>query len=147
MFLGQAAWTILTPRPTDPARLATASSAAGIQLRGDLAGLEALAHWLWAGAFQERARTAILIDLPFLVANGTDPSAPIVLVNSSLGEPSAPALAELRAQLPLTSPSEGTVRLRTAGLDRALADPLGFEAKARAVDSPAGPGSRCRVST
>ena len=132
IFLGQAPWTILTPRPSGAVRLATASSSAGINLRADLASLEGLAHLLWASAFQDRARTAILFDLPFLIPNGAEPSSPIVLVNSTLGIPSAQMLAELKAQLPLSTPSEGTVRLRTAGLDRALADPKTFEAKARA---------------
>ena len=139
MFLDQAAWTVFTPRPADTARFATAPSDAGLQILGDVASLEVLGHLLWATAFQDRGRTLILIDLPFVTASasGAPPSLPIALVNASLGVPSAAALSELRSELPLTRPSEGTVRLRTAGLDRAVGHPKAFEAKERAdEDAP-----------
>ena len=57
-----------------------------------------------------------------------------MLVNADLGTPRRHALHALQALLPLTSPSLGTVKLRTAGLDRALEEPAEDRLEPRAVD-------------
>ena len=122
-------WTVLSLRPGDPAAFATNRFHETWHILGGPAEAELLAHLFWAIAFQRYERTLILIDRPFLVPSpfDADPSSPVLLVNSNLGTPRRHALDELRAQLPLTSPSLGTVKLRTVGLDRALEDPDGYD--------------------
>ena len=133
MYLDGASWTVLMPRPAEAARFATGVADESVHLLADVASLEFLAHCLWALAFQRRDRTALLFDLPMMVPNPLtgESSRPVVLVNSELGTPSPTMLDELRELLPVSSESDGTVRLRTAGLDRALADPNAFAAKER----------------
>jgi|GEM_PF-4409977 hypothetical protein len=133
MYLDGASWTVLMPRPDEAARFATGVVDDSVHLLANVASLEFLAHCLWALAFQRRDRTALLFDLPMMVPNPvtSESSRPVVLVNSELGPPSPTMLDELRVLLPVSSASDGTVRLRTAGLDRALADPNAFAAKER----------------
>jgi hypothetical protein len=127
--LDDANWTVLSPRPGDPGVFATDRFHEIWHIVGGPAEAEILARLFWALAFQRHERTMILIDGPFLVPNpfDADPSSPILLVNSNLGTPRRNALDELKAKLPLTGPSLGTVKLRTVGLDRALEDPAAYE--------------------
>ncbi len=128
VFLDGAPWSVLAPRPTDASRYATVAVDGRWQLDCDLASLDDLAHMVWATAFQNQARTVILFDQPSLlppVADEPD-SLPFVLAPAELDEPTTAVLEALRLELPLTRPSEGTVRLRTAGLDRALTAPAAF---------------------
>jgi hypothetical protein len=106
------------------------------QLDCDVASLDDLAHMVWATAFQSQARTVILFDQPSLLPPVADEpeSIPFVLVPAELDEPTAGVLDALRTDLPLTRPSEGTIRLRTAGLDRALIAPAAFAAKEAAAE-------------
>ena len=122
------------PRPEERARFATGVNDDSVYLVANVESFEFLAHSLWALAFQRRDQTALLLDLPMMVPNPVtgESSRPVVLVNSDLGIPSPTMLDELRGLLPVASASEGTVKLRTAGLDRALADPNAFAAKERA---------------
>ena len=138
--LDDANWTVLSLRPGDPVVFATNRSDEVWHIVGGLDAAELLARLFWALAFQRHERTLILIDRPFLVANpfGGDPSSPIVLANSDLGTPGRHALDALHSLVPLTTPSLGTVKLRTVGLDRALEDPDASEdpaeRRARRVD-------------
>jgi len=127
--LDDANWTLLSLRPGDPGAFATVRSDETWHVLGGPDEAEMLARMFWALAFQRHERTLILIDAPFLVPNPHDsePSSPVLLVNSDLGTPRRHALDELRGQLPLASPSLGTVKLRTVGLDRALEDPKAHE--------------------
>jgi len=127
--LDDANWTVLSLRPGDPGAFATNRFHETWHILGGPGEAEMLARMFWALAFQRHERTLILIDAPFLVPNpnDSDPSSPVLLVNSDLGTPRRHALDELRGQLPLTSPSLGTVKLRTVGLDRALEDPRAYE--------------------
>jgi hypothetical protein len=86
-------------------------------------------------AYQRHERTVTLIDSPFLVPNpfDADTSSPIVMVNSDLGSLSRAVLADLHSQLPLATPSNGTVVLQTRGLDQALGDPAAFGQRADQV--------------
>ena len=128
LFLDGAPWSVLTPRPTDASRYATSAVDTGWQLECDVASLDDFAHLLWATAFQHHARTIFLFDFPTLLPNveGEADSLPFVMSHTGLDVPSDAMLAELFAVLPLTTASDGTVRLRTAGLDRALVDPAAF---------------------
>jgi hypothetical protein len=86
-------------------------------------------------AYQQHERTVTVIDSPFLVPNpfGAEPSSPIVIANSALGSLSGAVLADLHLQLPLATPSDGTVVLQTRGLDQALGDPTAFGQRADQV--------------
>jgi hypothetical protein len=132
--LDDANWTVLSLRPGDPVVFATNRSDEVWHIVGGLDAADLLARLFWAVAFQRHERTLILIDRPFLVANpfGGDASSPIVLANSDLGTPGRHALDALHSLVPLTTPSLGTVKLRTVGLERALEDP----------DAPADPADR-----
>ena len=133
VYLDGGLWTILTPRPGDPQGFSTGVEADSVHVRGPGASMEFLAHALWALAFQHKERTALLFDLPVMVPNPTtgESSRPIVWVNAELGSPSPEMLDGLRELLPLESESDGTLKLRTAGLDRALQHPESFAAKER----------------
>jgi hypothetical protein len=121
-------YTVLSPRPTVPARFATSRLGDTWRVVTDAAGAQLLARLSWAMAYQRHARTLIVIDSSFLVPNpfDADPSLPIAIVNSDLGPFPDTVAASLRAQLPLAAPSGGTVVLQTRGLDLALADPAAF---------------------
>jgi hypothetical protein len=86
-------------------------------------------------AYQRHERTVTLIDSPFLVPNpfDADTSSPIVIVNCDLGSLSGAVLADLHSQLPLATPSNGTVVLQTRGLDQALGDRAAFGQRADQV--------------
>lgn len=133
-YLDGASWTILSPRPEDPARFATGLTGESVHVVGTAASMEYLAHVLWALAFQRRARSIVLFDLPSMVPNPvtSESSRPVVWCNAELDEPTSEMLDGLRALLPIASTSEGTLKLRTAGLDRALVDPEEFTARERA---------------
>jgi hypothetical protein len=87
-------------------------------------------------AFQSRRHTILLIDLPLIAPDpfAASPTAPIVIVNTDLGPPSPAGIAALRATLPQSEPSEGSVRLMTGGFDRALADVEHFWNQERSED-------------
>jgi hypothetical protein len=122
LVLDGRAFTVLTPRPSQPERFATNSFHGTWHVLTDPAGALLLARLMWAMAFQRKPRTVLLVDGPMLVTNpfDADPSSPILLVNSDLGGPSRAGLDALEALLPLRTPSEGTVKLRIDGLARAL---------------------------
>ena len=133
VYLDASMWTILTPRPGDPQGFSTGVEGDSVHVLGPVASMEFLAHALWALAFQHKDRTALLFDLAVMVPNpGTgESSRPIVWVNAELGSPSPEMLDGLRGLLPLESESDGTLKLRTAGLDRALQHPESFAVKER----------------
>ena len=134
VYLDAGMWTILTPRPGDPQRFSTGVVGDSVQVLGSVASMEFLAHALWALAFQHNERTALLFDLPVMIPKPDtgESSRPVVWVNADLGSPSPDMLDGLRGLLPLASESDGTLKLRTAGLDRALTNPESFAAKERA---------------
>ncbi len=139
LYLDAGMWTILTARPSDPQRFSTGVAGDSVHVLGSVASMEFLAHALWALAFQHNERTAFLFDLPVMVPNAAtgESSRPIVWVNTDLGSPSPEMLDGLRVLLPLASESDGTLKLRTAGLDRAITHPESFAAKERAEpDAP-----------
>ena len=121
-FLDGSRWSVLSPRPSEPARFATNLFDGAWHILCDTESAGLLARLMWALAFQRREQTMIVIDHALLVANpfDGDPSSPIVLVNTELGTPSAKAIGELFTRLPFATDSEGTVRLRTHGLDEAI---------------------------
>jgi hypothetical protein len=122
------AYTVLSPRPSASSRFATNQDGAMYQVLTDPVGAQFLARLCWAMAYQRHERTLTVIDSNFLVPNpfGADTSSPIVIVNSALGSLSDAVLADLQSQLPLATPSDGTVVLQTRGLDQALDDPAAF---------------------
>jgi hypothetical protein len=129
------AHTVLSPRPSVPSRFATNRDGATCQILTDPVGAQLLARLCWAMAYQRHERTITVIDSHFLVPNpfGADESSPIVIANSALGSLSGDALADLHSQLPLVTPSDGTVVLQTRGLDQALDDPAAFGQRADQV--------------
>lgn len=129
------AYTVLSPRPSVSSKFATSRDGATCQILTDAVGAQLLARFCWAMAYQRHERTVTVIDSHFLVSNpfDADTSSPIVIVNSALGSLSGAALADLHSQLPLATPSNGTVVLQTRGLDQALGDPAAFGQRADQV--------------
>jgi hypothetical protein len=121
-------YAILSPRPTEEARFATNFFHETWHVITSEGGAALLARLCWAMAFQRRERTIVLIDSPLIVPTpfDADQSLPIVVVNNDLGGFSRAAADELRAQLPLSAASEGTVVLQTRGLDQALENTTEF---------------------
>jgi hypothetical protein len=121
-------YTILSPRPSEAARLATNRYHETWHVISDGAGAQLLARLCWAMAFQQRERTLVLVDAPLMVPNpfDADPSTPIVIANNDLGPIGRDAVKDLRTKVPLEAPSMGTVVLQTRGLDAALEDEAAF---------------------
>jgi hypothetical protein len=115
--------TVLALRPATEERFATNRFHQMWHVLSDVAGAHLLGRLCWAMAHERRPGTFAVIDPRFLVPNpfDADPSSPIVVVNNDLGPFSRPMAAALWHRLPFTTPSEGTVVLRTPGLDGALA--------------------------
>ncbi len=130
-------YTILSPRPTEQARFATNSFHETWHIITSERGAALLARLCWAMAFQRRERTIVLIDLPLIVPTpfDADQSSPIVVANSDLGGFSRAAVEELRALLPLSAASDGTVVLQTRGLDQALENTTAFRGREQEVQS------------
>ncbi|MGZ6996010.1 MAG: hypothetical protein ACXVIM_12425 [Acidimicrobiia bacterium] len=131
-------FTVLALRPTTADRYATTEFHETWHILCDTEGAELLGRLAWAMAFQSRTHTFLLVDLPLITPDpfDTSPSSPILIVNSDLGPPTPDAIEALRSKLPLAEPSEGSVRLMTAGFDRALADTDRFWTQER-KDDPA----------
>jgi hypothetical protein len=130
-------YTILSPRPTEEARFATNSFHETWHVITSEKGAALLARLCWAMAFQRRERTIILIDSPLIVPTpfDADLSSPIAIVNNDLGGLSRAAVKELRAQLPLSTASDGTVVLQTRGLDQALENSTEFRERNQETQS------------
>jgi hypothetical protein len=131
-------FAVLSLRPTETVRFATTEFHETWHILADVVGAELLGRLAWAMAFQTRPHTLLLIDLPLIAPDPFDasPIGPILIVNTEIGAPSAAAVGALHAKLPQTEPSEGSVRLMTAGFDRALGDPERFWTQER-KDDPA----------
>jgi hypothetical protein len=129
-------YTVLALRPTTTERFATTEYHDTWHILCNLDGADLLGRLAWAMAFQSRPHTLMLVDLPQIAKDpfDTSPTAPILVVNTDLDPPGTAAIESLCAQLPLTEPSEGSVRLMTAGFDRALADPERFWNQERSDD-------------
>jgi len=129
-------FAVLSLRPTESVRFATTEFHDTWHILGDVEGAELLGRLAWAMAFQTRPHTLLLIDLPLIAPDPFDasPASPILMVNSELGVPAPAAIEALHTKLPQTDPSEGSVRLTTAGFNRALADPDRFWTQARKDD-------------
>lgn len=131
-------YAVLSPRPTTTARFATTEFHETWHILCDVEGAELLGRLAWAMAFQTRPHTLLLVDLPLIAPDpfAVSPSSPILIVNTDLEAPSPAAIEALLAQLPQGEASEGSVRLMTAGFDRALSDLERFWTQAR-HDDPA----------
>ncbi len=83
-----------------------------------------LARLLWGLSYERHPDTLIVVDRPFLDPTPFEgeTSDPFVLVPSELTPLSEAAARALRRALPLRTPSQGTVRWHTPGLDLALTD-------------------------
>jgi hypothetical protein len=133
VWLDRLEYTILSPRPTEEARFATNYFHETWRVITSKEGAALLARLCWAMAFQRRERTIVLIDSPLMVPTpfDADPSSPVVIVNNDLGAFSRAVIKDLRAQLPLSKASDGTVVLQTRGLDQALENPNEFRDRNR----------------
>ncbi|MBC6467654.1 hypothetical protein [Actinomadura alba] len=116
--------TVIGLRPGARARFSTNRFHDTWHVLSDQRGARLLARLLWGLAYQARPGTMVLIDRPFLTPTpfDADPADPIALLPPLRTPFKASAARALRATLPLTRPPDGTVRWRTHGLDRALAD-------------------------
>ena len=106
-------FTVLAVRATETVRFATTEYHDTWHILCDLDGADLLGRMSWAMAFQHTARTVMLVDLPQIAPDPFDasPIAPILIASTELDPPSPAAIDALRAQLPLTDPSQGSVRL------------------------------------
>jgi hypothetical protein len=116
--------TVIGLRPGSTARFSTNRFHQTWHVLSDQHGARLLARLLWGLSYQARPDTVLLIDRPFLTPTpfDADPADPIMLIpgwNTMFGER---ATRDLKARLPLSTPSHGTVRWRTFGLDQVLAD-------------------------
>ncbi|MFI6446627.1 hypothetical protein [Kitasatospora sp. NPDC050543] len=123
------AYTVLGLRPGTDARFATNRYHDTWHILSDRPGAQLLGRLLWAMSYERRPDTLIVVDRPFIDPTPFDGerSDPFVLMPRHLTPLSEAAARALRRALPLNSPSQGTVRLRTPGLDLALADPEGWQ--------------------
>ncbi len=137
-------YSVLSPRPSSPCRVATRARDATHSIVTDEPGAWFMARLVWATAFQSRARTIVLIDGDSVRPDPRDGAAslPILVVNAELGVPTAEDCEQVRTQHPLEAGAPGAVRLVTHGLDRALADPKRYLEEWRAETE--GLGSRHR---
>jgi hypothetical protein len=122
IMLDRKSYTVLSPRPSTPHRFATNLFHETWHVLSDLNGARLLGRMCWSMAYQRKPNTIMVIDYPLLVPNpfDADKSSPIVIANRDLGGLSRVALAQLKHQMPFTSPSRGIVRLTAPGLDRLL---------------------------
>ena len=140
-------YTLLSPRPGSPCRFATHHAGKAWSVVTDVSGARVLGRLIWAMAFQRHERTVVVVDLPFLVPDPFDgaSSSPIIIVNNDLDNLSPAGAVDLRAGLPFTGPSDGTVVLQTRGLDSALADRAGFEERETEAGWPWNEEQRHRI--
>jgi hypothetical protein len=87
----------------------------------DPAGAKLLARLLFGLSNARRAGTLVLLHGELIARTpfAADRSPPIVLCNTQLGAPSAKVARSLKSRLACLGPSDGTVRWRSSGLDRA----------------------------
>jgi hypothetical protein len=116
--------TVVTLRPGTDARFSTNHYHGAWHVLSDWHGARVLARLFWGLAYQRVPRTLVVIDPPFLDPDPFDarPSAPIALVPTPLTALPERAARDLRRQLPLRGPGEGTVRWNTRGLAGAVAE-------------------------
>jgi hypothetical protein len=126
--------TILSLRPSDKVRFASNLSHDAWHIITDIGGAKLLGHLCWALSFQKKPGTFLLIDEPNLLPNpfDADPSWPIVIANTDIGAPSRQGLRQLKALLPLRTPSEGTVKLASFGLAASTRASFGTMARLKA---------------
>jgi hypothetical protein len=124
VLLDGSAFTVLALRPSASCRFSTNFFHDTWHVLSDASGARLLGRVFWSMAYQRHPNTVVVIDQRHLVPNpfDADPASPIVIANSDLGGISRTALSQLKRQLPFATPSAGTVRLATAGLDSVGAD-------------------------
>ncbi len=110
-------YTVVTLRPGTYARFSTNYFHETWHLLSDWHGARLLGRLLWGLAYQRMPGTLVLIDRPFLDPNPFDAelSDPIVLVPALLTPLRNRAARELRRQLPLRGPVDGSIRWHTPG--------------------------------
>lgn len=107
MLLDRKLYTVLSPRPTSPFRFATNLYHDTWHVLSDARGAHLLGRMFWSMAYQRKPNTIMVIDYPLLVTNpfDADQSSPILMSNTNLGGLSKTAIAQLKRNLPFTSPS------------------------------------------
>lgn len=117
-------YTVLGLRPGTTERFAVNEFHSTWHVVTHRAGALLLGSLLWGMAHQRAQNTVLVVDRPFLDTNPFDaePSLPIVIAPAQSAPFGDRAARELRHRLPLSTPSEGAVRLRTPGYAEALAD-------------------------
>jgi hypothetical protein len=117
-------YTVVTLRPGTDARLSTNYFHGTWHILSDWHGARLLGRLLWGLAYQRVPGTLVLIDRPSLDPNPFDaePADPVALVPALLTPLGSAAARDLRRQLPLHRPTDGTVRWHTPGYDAAVAE-------------------------
>ncbi|MEV4615893.1 hypothetical protein AB0K43_25370 [Kitasatospora sp. NPDC049258] len=126
-------YTVLGLRPGTAARFATNHFHRTWHILSDPPGAQLLARLLWGLSYERHPGTLVVIDRPFLDPTPFEgePSDPVVLVPRDLTPLGEGAARALRRALPLGPAPDGTVRWRTTGLDRALAEAEGWGRRVR----------------
>lgn len=111
-------FTVLSPRPSEPLRIANNFFHGTWHLLSHPASAQFVAWLMWHVGHERRHNTLAVIDQRFLVPNpfDGDTSDPVVIMNSNLGTPGRRGLAHLSDVLPLGR-SEGTVRMDVRSID------------------------------
>jgi len=117
-------YTVITLRPGTTARFATNNFHGTWHILTDLRGARLLARLAWGLAYQRAPGTVVLVDRAFLDTDPFEgnPSDPVALLRTDLTRLTATAGRELRRFAARVTAPTGTVRWRTPGLDRALAE-------------------------
>ncbi|MEU0939356.1 hypothetical protein [Embleya sp. NPDC005971] len=117
-------YTLLGLRPGTTERFAVDEFHGYRQIVTHRSGALLLGSLLWGMAHRRAQNTVLVVDRPFLDPSPFDaePSPPIVVVPTQSTPFGDRAARELRRQLPLSTPSEGTLRLRRPGFTEAVAD-------------------------
>ncbi|MGI5129243.1 hypothetical protein ACQEVB_20730 [Pseudonocardia sp. CA-107938] len=113
--------TVLTLRPGSSARFATNWFHGTPHVLSDLHGARVLGRLLWALSYDRHPQTIVLLDRLDPNPFDAEPSLPAVFGVAGRTVLDTAVLRGLRRALPLRSPSAGTVRLQTHGLDAAVA--------------------------
>lgn len=124
LVLDGRAYTVLGLRPGTAERFAVNEFHDTPHIVTHRSGALLLGSLLWGMALRRARNTVFVIDRPFLDANPFDaePSPPIVVAPTPATPFGDRAARDLRHQLPLSTPSEGTVRIPAPGYAEAIVD-------------------------
>lgn len=117
--IGRTSFRVLTPRPQDGLRISTNRYHNTWHILCAPGHVSALRRLLWALAFERHEHTLVALTAPIVQPTPFDgaPSLPVIFANSDRVTLRHDEVRGLRQRLARGSPSQGTVKLQTFGLD------------------------------